>query len=310
MIDRAAMLRSKFHPAGLGLEIGPSHQPTFPKAQGFTVETLDYTTGDELRRRFAELGADASVIEDPDYISDGRSVHEVIDQPGRYDFIFSSHVIEHMPDFVGFLESCEVLLKPGGVVGLAAPDKRYTFDAVRQLSTTGQVLQSHHYRRTRHTPWQAFDFVADFVTMDARDGWHEDDRGALADRNNVTLAKGLFDDAIRPDAPYHDIHGWVFTPNSFRLILQDLHEAGMTRLRENRFAESGGIDFFVELSFDGKGSGMSRLELQQEILRENVLHGLRLLAPDRPEMAAALEMLEPAGRTEGRMAWDRLTPTG
>lgn len=303
-MDRAAMLRSKFDAAGLGLEIGPSHQPVFPKSAGFNVETVDYTSGDELRRHYSGLGVSTSVIEDPDYISGGRLLHEVIDSPGRYDFIFSSHVIEHMTDFVGFLQSCEILLKPGGVVAMAVPDKRYTFDALRQLTTTGQVLQSHHNRRTRHTPWQAFDFVADFASLDGRDLWDENARGKISTRNSIADAKALFDASARPDASYHDVHGWIFTPNSFRLIMHDLFEMGLTRLRETRFSESGTIEFFIELKIDGAGNGLSRVELQEEVLRETVLHGLRLLAADRPEMAEALERVEPLGRTPARLAWD------
>jgi hypothetical protein len=186
---------------------------------------------------------------------------------------------------------------------MAVPDKRYCFDALRQLSTTGQILQSHRYRRTHHTPWQAFDFIADFATLDGREAWLEDDRGRLASRQSIVEAKALFDDAARPDAPYHDIHGWVFTPNSFRLIMHDLAEAGLTRLKETRFSESGGCDFFIELTIDGPGNGLTRTALQQEVLRETVLHGLRMLAADRPEMAEALRIVEPSGQTPARMAW-------
>jgi len=104
-MDRSTLLRSMFEAKGLGLEIGPSHQPVFPKSAGFNVETVDYTTGEELRRVYAGLGIDTSVIEDPDFVSGGHLLHEVIDSPGRYDFIFSSHVIEHITDFVGFFQS-------------------------------------------------------------------------------------------------------------------------------------------------------------------------------------------------------------
>ncbi len=262
-MDRASMVRSKFNATGFGLEIGPSHQPVFPKNEGFTVETLDHTTADELRRIYTELGVATDRIEEVDYVSDGRALHEVIDNPHRYDFIFSSHAIEHVTDFVGYLKSCEVLLKPGGMVALAIPDKRYTFDVLRQITSTGQVLEAHARAQTRHTPAAAFDFVADFAALGDRDIWGRADRGVLAGRNTIAQAKSLFDMAMRDDAPYYDVHGWVFTPSSFRLILHDLFEAGMTTLREVSITESPHMEFFVELSSSGKGSGLSRLQLRR-----------------------------------------------
>ena len=126
-MGRSETLRSMFVNAGKGLEIGPSHNPLMPKAAGFNVEILDYLDAEGLRRKYAAAGIDVSAVEEVDYIADGRSMTEVIGQRQRYDSIVASHVIEHVPDFVAFLNDCEALLKPGGSLVLAVPDKRCCF---------------------------------------------------------------------------------------------------------------------------------------------------------------------------------------
>ena len=77
---------------------------------------------------------DVSAVEEVDYISDGRPMTEVIGARHRFDWIVASHVIEHVPDLLAFLIDCEALLKPGGSLVLALPDKRCFFDALRPVS--------------------------------------------------------------------------------------------------------------------------------------------------------------------------------
>lgn len=86
------------------------------------------------------MGLDTSRIEEVDYIWDGRSYSEVTGKTNSYDYIIASHVIEHVPDFVGFLRDCSKMLKMNGVLSLAVPDKRFTLDHFRMVTTTGKVI--------------------------------------------------------------------------------------------------------------------------------------------------------------------------
>ena len=40
----------------------------------------------------------------------------------EFDFLVSSHVLEHMPDFIAVLRGWQRVLKPGGIMGVAVPD--------------------------------------------------------------------------------------------------------------------------------------------------------------------------------------------
>lgn len=266
--ERTAQLRAMVDQAGFGLEIGPSHSPIFPKAEGFNVEILDYANRDALIAKYQALGVDPSKIEAVDYVSDGAPLHAVVPRRGEYDFIFSSHAIEHVTDFVGYLVSCQMLLKPGGVIALAVPDKRYTFDVLQQVSTTGQVLEAFYRKRTRHAPAAAFDFVANFARMDGREVWTKFDAGTLDCPHPIEGGRGLLEDTLRDDGPYHDVHGWVFTPASFRLILHDLKRLGLVSLDEYHMHEVGSLEFHVALSAGAGGHGLDRIALQLALLAE------------------------------------------
>lgn len=290
-MNRTEQLRAMVDVNGRGLEIGASHAPIFPKREGFDVEVLDHASADDLRRHYGAAGLDISGIEEVDWVSDGRPLHDIIPHRSSYDYVFSSHAIEHVTDFIGYLKSCELLLKPGGVVAMAVPDKRYTFDALRPITTTGQMLEANVRTQRRHTPALAFDHVANASLLSKSPTWSRDTKGTLSLMHDVVVAKALFDDSMRADAPYHDIHAWVFTPNSFRLILHDLDQLGMLELREVSLVEQPGLEFHVALSKAGQGHGLSRLDLHKQVLREQVFAGMQMLAGEDNRMAAMLDLL-------------------
>ena len=105
MLNRTELLFSMFDPSGFGLEIGPSYNPLLPKRRGYNVEIVDHADAATLREKYRD---NASRIEEVDYVSDGRSLLETIGHEQRYDFIFASHVVEHVTDIVRFIQDCEL----------------------------------------------------------------------------------------------------------------------------------------------------------------------------------------------------------
>ena len=268
-MDRTALLRGLIDTSGLGLEIGPSYNPLVPKAAGFRVETVDYTDQAGLRAKYAgNPHVDPGLIEPVDHVLDGsRTLAEAVATPGRYDYIVASHVIEHVPDLLGFVQSCEWLLRPGGVVLLAVPDKRHCFDVLQPLSTTGDVLQAHLERRTRPTPGAVFDDRAYNAVRAGAIGWDTAAAGPLTFFADLHDAKAGFEAAQQPG--YIDVHVWRFVPSSFRLIMGDLHATGQTSLLERSFHDSVGNEFYMSLATTGTGSGEDRMTLALKALREH-----------------------------------------
>jgi SAM-dependent methyltransferase len=265
-LSRRSAITGHLNIDGLGLEIGPSHNPLLPKSQGHRVETVDYANAEHLREKYRALNIDISHIEEVDYVSGGDSILETIGKPGRYDYIVASHVIEHVPDLVGFLRDCEQLLKPDGRLSLAIPDKRYCFDVFQTLSTTGHVLAARGANRTN--PATAFDFVANFSRRGGHDTWGSDDCSEPCFVNDLARAKELFE-RVSKSNEYVDVHVWRFVPSSFRLIVSDLNALGETSLREFSFAAPGGFEFFTTMSKDAVGCRLGRLTLAKQAIVEH-----------------------------------------
>lgn len=256
--------------SGRSLEIGPGYNPLLPKSDGFAVETADYTDADGLRAKYdGNPHVDVARIEHVDHVLQGdRTLADVIDRPGAYDSIVASHVIEHTPDLLQFLQSCETLLKPAGILLLAVPDKRHCFDALQSLTSTGMVLQANLDGRTRPTPGAIFDDYAYNVVRDDAIGWTKDDTRPFRYFASLATARAGFDTA-RQSPDYVDVHVWRFVPSSFRLIVSDLHEIGAIGLREHSFHDSVGNEFYVSLSRSAAGCPVDRLTLAKQALQEH-----------------------------------------
>lgn len=292
---RTALLRAKIPVDGPGLEIGPGYNPLVPKAEGFKVETVDYTDADGLRAKYrATPNVDVAAIETVDHVLDGsKSLSEAINRPGAFAYIVASHVIEHTPDMLGFLKSCQTLLAPGGVLLLAVPDKRHCFDVFQPLTSTGMVLQAHLDHRTRPTPGAVFDDVAYNAVRAGAIGWGPTDDGQLTFFAPLDAAARAFRAARqRPD--YCDVHVWRYVPSSFRLILRDLHEIGEIALKEAWFHDSVGNEFYVTLSSTGAGCPVDRLTLARQALTEQA--GIRL--EDAPEAEAPCPLIQTPGAAQ------------
>jgi|SRR5215469_697011 len=259
-MDRSKFLRSLVHICGCGLEIGPSYNPVVTKASGARVEILDHASTEEIRAKYRSVSnVDTNQIEDVDFVMDGRRMRDVVGKQSAYDYIIASHVIEHTPDMVSFLQDCEWLLKTGGRLLLAVPDKRFCFDVYRPTSTTGDVLQAFLEQRKRHTPGKAFDHVSSIANLTPE--------GERVLAHSLTDAYSLFT-AMQSSNDYHDVHAWQYTPSSFRLILQDLNALGVLELREAEFHDTVGLEFYSVLSRVGAGSQLPRPELLERSLDE------------------------------------------
>ncbi len=248
---------------GLGLEIGPSHNPLLPKAAGYQVRIADYYDREGLLEKYEGLRP-THKIEEVDYVLKGGNLADEI--PDRFDYVLASHVIEHTVCLVSFLQGCAALLRPGGVLSLAIPDHRYCFDRFRERTALGRVIDVYHAGSVVHTEGSVIEHYLYQVRKGGLASWAEGYPGsyALSYTPDVPMRRGR--DAA--DGMYVDTHNWVFTPNHFRLIVQDLGSLGLVSLREQAFHDTIGSEFYVTLSAEGGGSQSSREELLVLAARE------------------------------------------
>ncbi len=265
-LTREAKIFHLLDRSGLGLEIGPSHNPIAPKKKGFNVHVLDHASASDLRKKYAAHGVNLENIEEVDFIWNGQRLPELIGQTQCYDWIIASHVIEHAPDFVAYLQQCEELLKPDGLLSLVVPDKRYCFDFFSPISSTGQVLDAHAEKRVRPSPGQIFDYVANAAKRKGEIAWTADDGGgADALAHSLGQAHDHWADALLSPSEYMDVHAWRFTPASFRLIVSDLVSLGLINLEVKSEFDTKGCEFYVTL---GK-SKATRPEVDRLVALQN-----------------------------------------
>jgi predicted SAM-dependent methyltransferase len=232
---------------GLGLEIGPSHNPIAPKIKGFNVHILDHASASDLRRKYQGHEINLDNIEEVDFVWHGETFQELIGKTGCYDWIIASHVIEHVPNFISYLQQCEALLKPAGILSLVIPDKRYCFDYFSSSSSTGNVLDAYAENRVRPSHGQVFDHIANASKRNNNIAWGEDGLGG-ADELVHTFAEAQEHWASSVStSDYIDVHCWRFTPSSFRLLISDLQSLGLIGLEIKAEFDTTGCEFYVSL---------------------------------------------------------------
>jgi predicted SAM-dependent methyltransferase len=265
--DRAFHLLDK---KGLGLEIGPSHNPIAPKKKGFNVHILDHASASELRKKYQGHGVNLENIEEVDFVWHGEPLHELIGKTSCYDWIIASHVIEHIPDLISYLQQCEALLKPAGILSLVIPDKRYCFDYFSSSSSTGNVLDAYAEKRLRPSHGQIFDHIANASKRNGNIAWSSDEIGG-ADELVHTFSEAQAHWARSVSTTeYIDVHCWRFTPASFRLLVSDLLNLGLINLEIKEEFDTTGCEFFVSLCKKGDAPmKFDRLALLQTRKLEN-----------------------------------------
>jgi hypothetical protein len=132
------------------------------------------------------------------------------------------------------------------------PDKRYCFDCERENSSLGRIIDVAQAQSTNHSPGTAAEYFLKVRRKGGLIAWNERHQGTLEPVHGL-------EDAVQAMAKvreghYFDLHSWVFTPDSFRQIIRDLHDLQFTGLREQHFHPTRGCEFFVTLAKPTTGS--------------------------------------------------------
>jgi predicted SAM-dependent methyltransferase len=233
---------------GLGLEIGPSINPIAPKSEGFNVHIVDHLSAEDLKKKYKNHGVNIDSIEHVDFIWKGENLSNLIGSKECYDYIIASHVIEHIPDVITFLQQCALLLKSNGVLSLVIPDKRYCFDFFLPCSTTGQLIDAYDEKRIKPTRGQVFDSYANSsCTQSGKISWDDDNCEELrVMHSDFEVARKLYQKSSNVNE-YVDAHCWRFIPDVFKLIISDLNLLSFIDLNILIDFQTKGCEFYITL---------------------------------------------------------------
>jgi SAM-dependent methyltransferase len=123
---------------GEGIEIGALHNPLkVPLAA--RVRYVDRVGLDALHREYPELAGKRLVPVDIE--DDGETLRTLKD--GSQDFVIANHFVEHCEDPIRALGNMLRVLRTGGILYVAIPDKRYTFDRDRPVTPLDHLLRDY-----------------------------------------------------------------------------------------------------------------------------------------------------------------------
>ncbi|HEX5089871.1 MAG TPA: methyltransferase domain-containing protein [Nocardioides sp.] len=209
---------------GRGLEVGPLHQAIVGRDEA-DVRYVDVHDQAGLRAHYAgDPEVPPEAIPEIDYTlvqPDGRTVSlaEACREGAPFDWVVASHVIEHVPDVIGWLDNLAEIVADDGALVLMVPDRRYCFDVHRPPTTVGQMLEAHELGATRPTTRAVYDYFSATVHNDVRELW----AGLPPDYSQRmhTIDQALDKVEEGRAGTYVDCHVWLFTPESF---LEQMHE--------------------------------------------------------------------------------------
>lgn len=246
--------------SGKGIEVAPYFNPVLTKRAGHDLLIMDVFDTETLRDRVREDplidSARAAEIEEVDLVGDASRLGDVIEQAGltgRIDYIVSSHNFEHLPNPILFLRGAGEALAPGGVLSMAVPDCRASFDHFRMPTRLSDWLAAYHEDRRQPSPETVFDSAANQSAY-MRDGAptpgcnlaYDTPAGFEPDRNLAAAYEDYAASKVTP-GDYRDTHCNVFFPESLELMLRDLRHLGLIELEVIEVSPTRGLEFFVHL---------------------------------------------------------------
>lgn len=235
-IGRNERILNYIQPSGKrGIEVGALNRPIVTHADG-DVLYADHLSTEELRKKYAyhsDINANEfSDLVDVNIVTGRGSLWDAIGEREKFDYIVASHVLEHIADPIGWLNGCTRILNEGGIIFLALPDRRFTFDRFRVETTTGEMLANYHYKAVCPTPAQIFEYNARSVhcsPKDVRKIWRgEFDDSARIDEGRLKEALRLEID-VSDNNTYLECHCSIFTPYSFSRIIYELILLGVVK---------------------------------------------------------------------------------
>jgi SAM-dependent methyltransferase len=231
-----------------GLELGPLHDPVVSKSEA-PVLYADHANTEALKEQYAHTpGVPNSDIVDVDVIWGADGAASLPDH--SLDYVIASHVVEHIPNLLGWLGHVHRVLKSGGILGLAVPDRRFTFDFKRRETGIADVVHASLTGASAPLPICVLDHLLNAVHVDLAAAWDTDmDTEKLPLAHDPEYATAAAQRALC-SGDYVDCHCWVFTPKSLAELFEKAVAAGLVSFRCIGFHDTQYYqpEFFVQLS--------------------------------------------------------------
>ena len=150
-ISREILAAAFLH--GEGIEVGALHNPLRLPGE-VRVRYVDRLDVAGLVEHYPELG-DLPLV-DVDYVDDGELLKSFAAE--TQDFVIANHFLEHCEDPLTTIANHLRVVRPGGFIYMAVPDKRKTFDKDREITPLSHIIADFEHggiqsRRRHYEEW-------------------------------------------------------------------------------------------------------------------------------------------------------------
>ena len=240
-VKEVSLRQSQKFPNSKFLELGPYMSPILTKPEVDYFDVLD--TQSLINRSKIDFPFHHYLVVEVDFVGPEASEKYI---PNKYSLIVSSHVIEHQIDLLRHLQQVSNLLVPGGLYLAMIPDLRYCFDRFQYPSTIVDVLVAHNHEQSNHSLKSYLEdrlLTTHNVTMDH---WNDISGESKIERLDAKAINEYIEEYLKAN-DYLDVHGWKFTPTSFKSIIETLERLELINLELMHIAASfpGNNEFWV-----------------------------------------------------------------
>jgi SAM-dependent methyltransferase len=241
------------------LEFGPLIKPLVSKKDYPNIFFADIRSTEDIKKLYTAndyleatgLTVDINAVAEIDYVIKD-SYTKTFKNEKKFDAIYLSHVIEHMPDIVFFLKDVANILSKDGKLILLYPDARYCFDHFR--NGTSFIDAYDVYKNKENSRNRVFDFVYNVVSENnPKLFWNDTNITRLLPNNTFNKALKAYDKAAVGELP-EDVHFWPFSDYQFVKFLYDMDRAGLLDFDISFFHETqpDTQEFMIVLSLKKK----------------------------------------------------------
>ncbi len=209
------------------LEIGPFFCPLIERDSGYEIKYFDVLNTEQLHIRAIEWEVATDKI--PSKIDFVSTTGDLTTIDEKFDYIISSHNIEHQPDIITHLKNVENLLNDGGKFIAIVPDKRFVYDHFFNASSIADILDAHINKATKHSLKSIINNQLLLTHNDRVKHFF----GSHGKQPNLADLKNELNDIIDKytnSDKYIDAHAWIFTPRSFKENIEILNQLGYINL--------------------------------------------------------------------------------
>lgn len=222
------------------IEFGPLNKPLFYKNEFSGIKYADIRSTESIKELYkgndylkkTGIQVDVTQIVDIDYVVHDSYKKTFLGE--KFDIVYLSHVIEHIPNILYFFEDVSNILNKNGKLIIIYPDKRYCFDHFRNSASFRDAYATYKYG-LKENARLTFDFAYNVVCEnDAKKFWNDNKLSKFLSKNTIEDAQKNYEATLN-DEIIDDVHIWPFSDFDFLKFIYEAQRSNLFPFKVEQF---------------------------------------------------------------------------